>query len=165
MERGDAVIAIVQAPGFSLPRYRSLLLYRRVSVQTPQHKGLRMKYSDLCGRIVGSSWLRVAGIVCVLLIVFLSLVPGGWQERTALPGPIEHFIAYCGTAIVLSLATRRRYPPTRFVAGLAALAASLEILQYWSPGRDPEFIGFFASAAGALVGSSCAYWMRPARHS
>src|SRR5258708_35026561 len=105
-----------------------------------------MRYSILFGRFVGSPWLRAAAIGCLLLIVFLSLIPGGWQERTALPGPIEHFIAYCGTAVILNLGTRRRYRPTRFVIGLAALAATLEVLQHWSPGRDPEFIGFFGSS-------------------
>ncbi len=44
--------------------------------------------------IVGSKWLRIAGMACIVLIVVLSLIPGRWQERTGAPGPFEHFIAY-----------------------------------------------------------------------
>jgi VanZ family protein len=99
-------------------------------------------------------------VACLFLIVFLSLIPGRWQERTALPGPVEHFIAYFLTATILGLATRRRYHPAYLTIGLAILAAVMEVLQHWSPGRDPEFIGFFGSSIGALAGALCAQWFR-----
>ena len=54
--------------------------------------------------IFGSRWMRGVGAFCILLIVILSLIPGAWQERTPLPGPLEHFIAYAGTAAILVFA-------------------------------------------------------------
>jgi VanZ family protein len=78
-----------------------------------------------------------------------------------LPGPLEHFIAYFLTAMILGLATRRRHHPAFIIIELAVLAATMELLQHWSPGRDPEFIGFFGSSMGAFAGALCAYWIRP----
>jgi VanZ family protein len=95
---------------------------------------------------------------CLALIAFLSLIPGQWQERTALPGPVEHFIAYLGAAAIIGLGNRLRYRPTYLIIGLSTLSAALEVLQHWSPGRDPQWVGFFASSAGGVVGALFAYW-------
>ena len=104
--------------------------------------------------------LRVAGAVCVLAIAVLSLIPGSFQSRTFLPGPIEHFIAYAGTALLLGLCTRSEAKVMRlarvFVL-LSAYSALMEVLQHWSPGRDPQIIGFVASSCGAAVGTAVAF--------
>jgi VanZ family protein len=114
--------------------------------------------------VVGSRWLRGFGVVCVLLIVFLSLIPGAWQERTPLPGPVEHFIAYAGTAAVAVLAARRlRWPAwILLVVALSAFSALMEELQHFSPGRDPQVIGFVASSLGALAGAAFGWLVRRA---
>lgn len=70
----------------------------------------------------------------------------------SLPGPLEHFGAYLVTAMIIGLAARRRHNPIYLVVGLSLFSAVLEILQYWSPGRDPQLVGFFGSAVGALFG-------------
>jgi VanZ family protein len=114
-------------------------------------------------RLVGNPWLRALGVFCVGLIVFLSLIPGSWQERTPLPGPVEHFIAYAGTATILLLAARRR-PRTEYyllvLALLSAFSGLMEELQHFSPGRDPQIIGFVASSLGALAGTVFAWGLR-----
>lgn len=99
--------------------------------------------------------MRAAGIVCIFLIVFLSLIPGSWQERTSLPGPVEHFIAYAGTAAILIFAARRPRESTYVfvVVALALFSGLMEELQHFSPGRDPAVIGFVASSLGALAGA------------
>ena len=120
--------------------------------------------SAFLAHIVGSRWLRCFGVVCVLLIVFLSLIPGAWQERTPLPGPVEHFIAYAGTAAVAVLAARRlRWPAwVLLVVALSAFSALMEELQHFSPGRDPQVIGFVASSLGALAGAAFGWLVRRA---
>ena len=112
---------------------------------------------------IGSGWLRAAAVVCVFLIAFLSLIPGRWQERTTLPGPLEHFGAYLITAMIVGIATRRRRNPLFIAVALTTVAAVLEVLQFWSPGRDPQFVGFGGSAAGAFTGALLANWIRPQR--
>jgi hypothetical protein len=95
---------------------------------------------------------RTAGWACVVAIVVLSVVPGNERPHTGMPGQIEHVIAYCGTAILLGLG----YPTAKarfgLVAMLALLAAALEVIQLWIPGRYSQFIGFAAGSAGACLG-------------
>jgi VanZ family protein len=92
-------------------------------------------------------------LVCVILITVLSLLPGGWQARTALPGPVEHFIAYSGTGLILALVLPRRWLWPAAVA-LAAYSGLMEILQNFSPGRDPAVRDFLVSSAGAFLGAA-----------
>jgi hypothetical protein len=94
---------------------------------------------------------RAAGWACVVAIIVLSVVPGNERPHTGVPGQIEHVLAYCGTATLLGLG----YPTAaRFgmVAMLALLAAALEVIQLWIPGRYSQFIGFAAGSAGACLG-------------
>ena len=106
--------------------------------------------------------MRGGGVFCILLIVILSLIPGAWQERTPLPGPLEHFIAYAGTAAILVFAARRPRFLTYFaiVVALAAFSGLMEELQHFSPGRDPQVIGFVASSLGALAGAVFGWLVR-----
>ena len=116
----------------------------------------------LVSNVVGSRPLRVLGAVCILLIVFLSLIPGAWQERTPLPGPVEHIIAYAGTAAIIVLSARRPrlFTYVLLVVTLAAFSALMEELQHFSPGRDPQVIGFAASSLGALFGTVFGWLVR-----
>lgn len=116
----------------------------------------------LVANVVGSRFMRGLGAFCVVLIVFLSLIPGAWQARTPLPGPLEHFIAYAGTAAIIVLAERRPRLLTYvlLVAALSAFSGLMEELQHFSPGRDPQVIGFAASSLGALFGTVLGWMMR-----
>jgi VanZ family protein len=95
--------------------------------------------------------LRIAGWLCVCLLVWLSWIPATLEIRTGMAGQIEHAIAYCGTGAILALAYQepRRW---RMAVGLVALAGILEIGQLWVPGRTSQFIDFAASSAGAVAG-------------
>jgi VanZ family protein len=88
-----------------------------------------------------------------VLVAILSLIPGHWQRRTGLPGPIEHLIAYFGTGAVLAIALPQRWTPWLAAAALFAYACLLEVLQNFSPGRDPRLIDAVVSGAGALGGT------------
>ena len=95
--------------------------------------------------------LRVAGWLCIGVLVLLSWIPREWEARTGLPGLIEHAIAYCGAAAIFAFAYQdpRRW---RLIAGFVALAAVLEVGQLWVPGRTPQVAGFAASSIGAIAG-------------
>jgi VanZ family protein len=107
---------------------------------------------SLITRLHASRSGRALIAVCVVLITILSLLPGSWQERTRLPGPVEHFIAYTGTGFILALVLPRRWLwPAAAV--LAAYSGLMEILQNLSPGRDPAVRDFLVSSAGAFFGA------------
>jgi hypothetical protein len=95
---------------------------------------------------------RTAGWACVVAIVVLSVVPGNERPHTGMPGQIEHVIAYCGTATLLGLGYPTAMARFGLVAMLALLAAALEVIQLWIPGRYSQFIGFAAGSAGACLG-------------
>lgn len=103
-------------------------------------------------RLRSSRLGQVLIVACVILITVLSLLPGSWQERTSLPGPVEHFIAYSGTGFILALFLPRRLLWPAAVL-LAAYSGLMEILQNFSPGRDPAVRDFLVSSAGAFFGA------------
>jgi hypothetical protein len=98
------------------------------------------------------SLFRVAGLACIVALIVLSLVPGTERPHTGLPGQIEHFIAYCGTAGLLGLGYLTATARFGIAATLALLAVVLEIAQLWIVGRHSQFIDFAASSAGACAG-------------
>jgi VanZ family protein len=61
-------------------------------------------------------------------------------------------IAYCGTASLLGLGHPAAKSRLGAVVMLTLLAAVLEVLQLWVPGRHPQFIDFASSAAGTCLG-------------
>ncbi|MER2268663.1 VanZ family protein [Methylobacterium oxalidis] len=94
---------------------------------------------------------RVAGWLCVAVLVWLSWIPKDWEVRTSLAGQIEHAIAYCGTAAIFAVA----YQETRrwwMASGFVVLAGILEAGQLWVPGRTAQVLDFAASSAGAVAG-------------
>jgi VanZ family protein len=106
---------------------------------------------------------RLSGWTCVVALIVLSLVPGNERPHTGFPGQIEHLAAYCGTSGLLALG----YPTVRgrfgAVAMLVLLAATLEVMQQWVPGRHSQFIDFAASSAGACLGM-LVLWMATTMH-
>ena len=105
------------------------------------------RFPDGFARFAGS--IRLAGCAGVLAIVALSLVPVEWRPTIGLAKEIEHGIAYCLVAVVLTLAGLARWPR---ILVIVVLAAALEFGQAFVPGRDSSLIDFLASAAGALLG-------------
>ncbi len=93
--------------------------------------------------------LRFAGFVGLLAIIALSLVPAEWRPSTGLAKELEHGIAYCLVAVVLTLAGLARWPQ---ILSIVVLAAALELGQRLVPGRDSSLTDFLLSASGALVG-------------
>jgi VanZ family protein len=89
---------------------------------------------------------------CLLAIVLLSLLPGHIRPHTGAPGEFEHFIAYFGAGLFISI----RYQLLRlrliFWAVTAILSFILEILQQFVPGRGSGLYDALASSSGLTVG-------------
>src|SRR5215469_8919393 len=97
--------------------------------------------------------LRVLTWCCVILVAVLSLLPAQQVVRTPLPGRVEHFIAYAGSAAVAMAGYGAGRGSVQIIGGFWVYAGILEYLQNFSPGRHPSIGDFAASAFGALCGS------------
>src|SRR5688572_27060687 len=103
---------------------------------------------------------RCSAWVCVFLIAYLSLIPRDLEMRTIAPAGVEHAFAYGVTAGLLVIA----YPLQRvwlIIAALSAYSGLMELLQTFSPGRNPGLDGLLWSSSGALLGGLLAALLRP----
>jgi VanZ family protein len=89
---------------------------------------------------------------CVVILAVLSLLPGEVMVRTSLPGKVEHFIAYAGSAAIAMVGYGWIRGGTGIVGCLWVYAAILEYLQNFSPGRHAGVMDVATSALGALCG-------------
>jgi VanZ family protein len=96
--------------------------------------------------------LRALTWCCVILLAGLSLLPAQQMVRTGLPGRLEHFIAYAGSAAVAMAGYGTSRGSMQIIGGFWAYAGILEYLQHFSPGRHASVADFAASALGALCG-------------
>ena len=107
--------------------------------------------------------LRAGAWFCVVLLAYLSLIPGDLQVRTGFSGLLEHLVAYLATTMLFALG----YPHKRLQIGLAlvAYAGLLESLQAFSPGRTANPLDACASGTGAVIGVAAVIWLvsRPVR--
>src|SRR6516164_10829183 len=94
---------------------------------------------------------RILTWFCVILLAVLSLLPAQDMVRTGIPGQLEHFVAYAGSARIAIPGYGRR-GAVRIIGLFWIYAGVLEYLQHFSPGRHPSIADFAASALGALSG-------------
>jgi VanZ family protein len=98
---------------------------------------------------------RILTWCCVIFLAVLSLLPAQDMVRTGIPGQLEHFVAYAGSATIAITGYRRR-GAVRIVGLFWIYAGILEYLQHFSPGRHPSIADFAVSALGALCGGLAA---------
>jgi VanZ family protein len=96
--------------------------------------------------------LRFLTWCCVILLAVLSLLPTQAMVRTGLPGQLEHFVAYAGSAAIAIVGYGASRGGIQIIGGFWVYAGILEYLQHFSPGRHPAIADFAASALGALCG-------------
>ena len=99
---------------------------------------------------VGRRLFQVAGVICLITVVILSVLPGAERPHVLGSGNVEHLIAYTGTAFFASsLPVFRGW---RIVALLSAASLVFEGLQMLIPGRGPGLDNWMASTVGAVAG-------------
>jgi VanZ family protein len=96
--------------------------------------------------------LRVLTWCCVILLAVLSLLPAQEMVRTGLPGRLEHFVAYAGSAAIAMGGYGESRGGMQIIGGFWVYASIPEYSQHFSPGRHPAIADFAASALGALPG-------------
>jgi VanZ family protein len=95
---------------------------------------------------------RILTWFCVALLAVLSLLPAEKMMRTGLPGGLEHFVAYAGSAATAVAGYDIRWGIARIIGCFWLYAGLLEYLQHFSPGRHPSIADFAMSSFGALCG-------------
>jgi VanZ family protein len=98
---------------------------------------------------------RILTWCCVIPLAVLSLLPAQDMVRTGIPGQLEHFVAYAGSATI-AIAGYRWRGAVRIIGLFWIYAGILEYLQHFSPGRHPSIADFAGSALGALCGGFAA---------
>jgi VanZ family protein len=96
--------------------------------------------------------VRIATWCALLMIIFLSVVPGNLRPHVIADKHIEHFAAYFITGCLSALAYPR--PRQLFLSCplLSACAAILELVQLEIPGRTSSITDFTVSTCGACLG-------------
>jgi VanZ family protein len=107
---------------------------------------------------------RVSGWLLVSAAVFLTLAPRTFRPQTGVEHHLEHVLAFA----LLGLAFGLGYPGRRLLLALVgvAMAALLEVLQSWVPGRHANLSDFMMNAIGVGAGLAAAAlvdWMRRKR--
>ena len=93
---------------------------------------------------------QIAGWVCVVLIVALSLVAPALRPVTILPHDLEHAAIFAITGLALGLGYPNRMQ--LHVAGLVVFAALVELAQIYAPGRHARVSDFVVDALAACAG-------------
>ncbi len=103
------------------------------------------------------SFFRYLGLGSLIAIGVLSEVPGELRPHIFAVSQLEHVVAYFAAALLLALGFWNRRNVLLLSLALPLYAAVLEIAQMFIPGRNSEFIDFFASSVvthGVIVNST-----------
>jgi len=100
---------------------------------------------------------RIAAWLLVMAAVFLTLGPPKFRPVLGIERSLEHFMAFALVAFVFGLAYLNHRVAFAMLA--VALAALLEILQLWVPGRHAYFSDFVINASGGCAGLALATWV------
>ena len=119
-----------------------------------------MSFREIIAAATNSLWTKAASAICLLFIIVYSLIPQTERVNTGFPGKIEHILAYSVTGLLLGLSIPSKNGPLLAAAHLAWIAALLEFLQQWSPGRHPRVSDAVISTVAGAVGAALAAWLR-----
>jgi VanZ family protein len=94
------------------------------------------------------SFLKLASVAVMVLVVIVALGPQKWQPRSGLGWQIDHFVGYFVITAMFCVAW-----PRPFVVGCALMAAAalIEGLQALTPDRSSYAPAALYGAGGALA--------------
>lgn len=97
---------------------------------------------------------RVSGWLLVLAAVFLTLAPRTLRPQTGVEHHLEHVLAFALVGLAFGLGYPGRRPLLALVGVL--MAALLEVVQAWAPGRHANLSDFIVNAIGVGAGLAAA---------
>ncbi len=93
---------------------------------------------------------RICAWLCLGVIGALSLVAPSLRPVTFLPHDFEHAAIFLAAGLAIALGYPNRATP--HMIGLTLFAASVELAQFYAPGRHPRVSDFVVDALGACAG-------------
>jgi VanZ family protein len=116
--------------------------------------------------MISTNIARAIGWLLLVAAVFLTLGPRRFRPYTGVEHHLEHLLAF----VLLGLIFGYGYPrhPAKIALIAIAVAAFLETLQNWAPGRHATLSDFAMNATGACIGLSAAMvlqWIKQPRRS
>jgi VanZ family protein len=101
---------------------------------------------------------RISFGACIVILALAALLPADIVIRSELPGQLEHFVAYYGTAVICGFAfSKKPHLIARYLL-LVLWAGGLEAAQTFSPGRHASLSDFTVSTAGIICGAAT-WWL------
>ena len=94
--------------------------------------------------------MRAAAWLLITAIAALSLVPPSLRPVTHAGHGIEHIAIFLAAGMAFGLGYHVRH--LYLAIGLIAFAGSIEIAQYWVPGRHARMSDFIIDAVSACIG-------------
>lgn len=101
---------------------------------------------------------RIGFWVCMVILALAALLPANVVIRSELPGKLEHFVAYSGTAVMCGFAFSKTPDLIRRFLLLILWAGALEAAQMFSPGRHAAVSDFGVSTLGTICGAAT-WWL------
>ncbi len=105
----------------------------------------------LAGAAKFGFWLILAAIAV------LSLLPLQYAVQSGASDKIEHFIAYAALTACGRVGFAGRIAPLRLATALVGYGITIEIAQYFIPGRMMSGLDILANTLGVLIGLGLAF--------
>jgi VanZ family protein len=104
---------------------------------------------------------RLAAWGLIAVIIALSVVPAGLRPVTGAPHDVEHFAAYWAAGLAFGLGYQRRHGLLAFM--FVGFAASIEVVQFFVPGRHARLGDFIVDALAMCTGLAMASAVKQVR--
>ena len=109
--------------------------------------------------------VRAAAVCAAVVIAFASLSPQAPAIQSGLSDKVDHLAAYMVLMLLMALGWSHRIALGALLGAAVGFGGLLELLQAFSPGRQPDWADFAVNSCGALIGLAFA-WLafRQRRH-
>ncbi|MGF7206564.1 VanZ family protein [Skermanella aerolata] len=109
--------------------------------------------------------VRTAAVCAAVVIAFASLSPQGPAIQSGLSDKVDHLAAYTVLMLLMALGWSHRIGLGILLGAAIGFGGLLELLQAFSPGRQPDWADLAVNSCGALIGLAFAFLVfRQRRH-
>ncbi len=111
-------------------------------------------------RIPMVSAIRLAAAGAAVVVAVASLSPQSPAVASGLGDKLDHLAAYTVLTVLMALGWAGRISIGIIFAAVAGFGGLLELLQAFSPGRQPDWADFAVNTTGCLIGLAAAVLIR-----
>ena len=104
--------------------------------------------------------IRLAAAVAAVGVAVASLSPWSPAVASGIGDKLDHLTAYSVLTLLLTLGWAGRISMGIVFASVAGYGGLLELLQAFSPGRQPDWADFAVNTTGCLIGLAAAVLIR-----